>query len=192
MGRYTRREAPPEGPPADTYLAIGKVVKVWGLKGHVKVYSYAESLETFRRTRALFTRTEAGVIPLPIESSREHKGGVLLKFRRRDSVEDVEELVGQTLYLEKKDLPELEEGEYYWHELLGMEVRTEEDRLVGRLVRILETGGNDVYVVRKGEKENLIPAIREVVRKVDVAAKRMIIRPLEGLLDLDEDKDDDL
>jgi 16S rRNA processing protein RimM len=107
----------------------------------------------------------------------------LLKFKGRDRVEDVEELIGCTLYIDKRDLPQLDEGEYYWHELIGMEVRTDTGKPLGTLEKILDTGSNDVYVVRKGEQEVLIPAIREVIREVDVAGSRMVIHPIEGLLD---------
>ena len=170
----------------ETHLAIGEVVKTWGLKGMVKVASYAESIESFRRISALRVQGRDGPIMLAIEEAREHKKGVLLKFEGRDRIEDVEDLVGLTLYMDKKELPRLEEGEYYWHELIGMEVRTEAGRPVGTLERILNTGSHDVYVVRKGERETLIPAIRDVIREVDVPGRGMVIHVVEGLLNEDD------
>ncbi len=165
-----------------TCIAIGKVLKPWGLKGTVKIQSYAESPESFLRISEVHADGKDGLIVLCLESVRKHKKAVLLKFKGRDRVEDVQGLVGNTLYVDKRDLPSLEEGEYYWYQLIGMEVWTDAGKPVGRLEQILDTGNHDVYVVRQGERETLIPAVREVIQKVDVAGRRMTIRAIEGLL----------
>ena len=167
---------------SQTHVAIGKVLKPWGLKGAVKIRSYAESPESFSRISELRVQGKDGPIVLSLEDVRKQKKAVLLKFKGRDRIEDVEDLVGLTLYLHKKDLPQLEEGEYYWHELIGMEVWTDSGKPIGTLEKILDTGNHDVYVVRRGEQETLIPAIRDVIRKVDAGGKKMIIHPIEGLL----------
>jgi 16S rRNA processing protein RimM len=170
----------------ETYLAIGKVLKPWGLKGAVKVYSYAESVESFLRISELRIQGKDGPTVLLLEEAKKHQKGILLKFKGRDRIEDVEELVGLTLYMDRKELPGLEEDEYYWHDLIGMEVCTDSGKSVGTLESILETGSHDVYVVRKGEKESLVPAVRDVVQKVDVPGRRMVIHPVEGLLNEDD------
>jgi 16S rRNA processing protein RimM len=170
----------------ETHLAIGKVVKPWGLKGAVWIHSYAESKESFLRASELRVMGREGPVALSVEEAREHKKGLLLKFKGRDRIEDVEDLVGLTLCVDKKELPPLGEGEYYWYELIGMEVRTEAGRKVGRLEKVMNTGDHDVYVVKKGDREFLIPAVRHVVRQVDVAARRMIIHAAEGLLHQDD------
>jgi len=171
---------------SETHLAIGKVLKPWGLKGAVTVYSYAESVESFLRISELRIQGKDGPTVLSLEEAKKHKKGILLKFKGRDRIEDVEDLVGLTLYMDRKELPRLEEGEYYWHELIGMEVCTDSGKSVGTLEKVLETGSHDVYVVRKGEQESLIPAIRDVVRKVDVPGRRMVIHAVEGLLNEDD------
>ena len=170
----------------ETHLAIGKVVKPWGLKGAVRIYSYAESLESFLRVPELHVQGKDGPIVLPLEEVKEHNKGILLKFEGRDRIEDVEALIGLTLYMNKQELPRLEEGEYYWHELIGLEVLTDSGRPVGTLEKVMDTGNHDVYVVTKGEREILVPAIREVVRKVDVPGRQMIIHAVEGLLNEDD------
>lgn len=174
---YTE-EAPP-----DDLLEIGKVVKTWGLKGHVKVYSYAESIDTYNRVSRLYVQKRGGPEALRIETARQQNKTLLLKFEERDRIEDVEDLIGSTLYMPKKDLPPLEEGEYYWYELIGMKVRTDLGKQLGTLREILNTGSNDVYIVRQGSRELLIPALNEVILEVDVTGKQMVIHPMEGLLD---------
>jgi 16S rRNA processing protein RimM len=170
----------------ETHLAIGKVLKPWGLAGTVKIYSYAESVESFLRLSALYVRGEEGTLLLSLEHAKAHKKAVLLKFKGRDCIEDVEELAGRTLYIDKEDLPPLEEGEYYWFELIGMEVRTDTGKLVGTLERIMNTGSHDVYVVRQGEQETLVPAVPDVIQEVDTAARKVIIQAVKGLLTEDE------
>jgi 16S rRNA processing protein RimM len=167
-------------------LAIGKVLKPWGLKGEVKVETYAESAETYRRASELFVLQRDQPVGLVLEGVRQQPKALVCKFKGLGKIEEVQPLVGATLYLRKADLPALGEGEYYWHQLIGMEVWTDGGRQVGTLSGILSTGGHDLYAVRQGEREWLIPALREVIREVDVAANRMVIHPMEGLLDEDD------
>lgn len=169
-----------------TYIAIGKVLRAWGLKGMVKIQSYAESPERFLQISELHVDGKEDTIVLSLERVRKHKKAVLLKFKGHDRLEDVEGLVGKTLYLEKEDLPPLEEDEYYWYQLIGMEVWTDGGKWVGRLEEILDTGSHDVYVVRQGERETLIPAVRDVIQKVDLAGRRITIHAIEGLLSEDD------
>ena len=166
----------------DDLLAIGKALKAWGLKGHVKVYSYAESIDTYRRVPGLYIQKNNGPSILHIEAAKQHKKFLLLKFRERDCIEEVEDLIGTTLYMHKQDLPSLEEGEYYWFQLIGMQVQTDCGKQLGILREILDTGGHDVYVVRQGDRELLIPALKDVIRDVYLAGKQMIVRPMEGML----------
>jgi 16S rRNA processing protein RimM len=190
-GRKTPKETEPVASPVDPQdaasscdlLEIAEIVKTWGLKGHVKLLSHAESPDIFARLRELYVQSETRTIPLLIEDVREHRGQVMLKFRGRDRIEDVEDLLRKTLYMHKRDLDPLEPGEYYWYQLIGMDVHTDTGKELGVLREILSTGGNDVYVVRKGNRELMIPASREVVREVDVTGNRMTVHPLEGMLE---------
>ena len=166
----------------DNHLAIGKIVKAWGIKGKVKILSYAESSSIFREQKELYIRGRSGRQRLCLESVDEHKKGILLKFKGRNRIEDVEGLVGLTLYVDKNNLPPPEEGEHYWHELIGMTVETDSGKSLGKLTNIIATGSNDVYVVRKGAREWLIPAIQEVIREINVEQQLMIISPMEGIL----------
>lgn len=171
--------------PADEQdlLAIGRVLRTWGLKGDLRVASYAESPETFHGHSELYLRTADGLRKLTLERVREQGRAILCKFKGRDRVEEAEDLVGATLYVRKQDLRPLPEGEYYWYQLIGMEVWTEEGTCLGTLRQILNAGSRDIYVVSRGKREWLIPAIPEVIRKVDVPGARMTIHPIEGLLD---------
>jgi len=93
-------------------------------------------------------------------------------------------LTGREVYIRRDQFPELSDGEYYWCDLIGLVVQSEDGETLGELVDIFETGSNDVYVVAAGEREILIPATEEVVLDVDLDAGRMVVRPPDGLLDL--------
>ena len=171
---------------SEELLEIGKILKPWGIKGCVKVFSYAESPDTFRRLSELYIETGEGPRALAFEFVREHKNCVILKFKDHDRVEEVQELLTAVLYMHRKDLNPLEEDEYYWHDLIGMTVATDSGKDLGVLEQIFNAGSNDVYVVRQGKREVLIPAIRDVIKKVDVPEKRIIIHPIQGLLNKDD------
>ena len=120
---------------------------------------------------------------MTLETVKKHKQFVLLKFKGRNRIEAVEDLISAALYMRKEELEPLQEGEHYWYQLIGMEVRTDRGQYLGTLEKIFNAGSNDVYVVQQGKREWLIPALRDVIREVDIDKKQMIICPMEGLLD---------
>lgn len=132
--------------------------------------------ERMRRGRELFIG-EAHT-PVLLEKSRSHPPFLLLKFREYDTQEAVGEFRNNIVYVRADSLPSLPEGEYYHHQLVGLQVFAEDGQLLGILTEVLETGANDVYLVTaEGGKEILLPAIREVILGVDLAEKTMRVRP---------------
>jgi 16S rRNA processing protein RimM len=91
-------------------------------------------------------------------------------------------MVGCDLFIKKSELPELEEGTYYWFDLIGIDVYTTQEEYLGRIASIVETGSNDVYVVKNGEQEILIPALETVVLDIDLGKKQMRVDLPEGLI----------
>lgn len=182
MNEPSSDKRPPGG---DSKILIGRVHKPKGIRGSVKVLSYAQSPETYERAGIVYVRSEGSWQPLATEKVEKSRPGrtqtVVLAFRGRNRVEDVQDLVGADLYVDRADLPPLEEGEYYWHDLIGMRVRTEEGEDLGRIQGIFNTGSNDVYVVRKGGREILLPALRDVILEVDVPGRGMTVRLLEEI-----------
>ncbi|MFN8439331.1 MAG: ribosome maturation factor RimM [Caldilineaceae bacterium] len=172
---------PPEG-----YLAVGYIVGVHGLKGELKVELYTDFPERF----------EAGVEVMigerlqkyTIESSRPHKTHLLLKLKKIDRREDAELLRSQWILIDEEDAVDLQEDEYWIHEILGLRVLTVEGQTLGEVVDVLQTGANDVYVVRLdpvrgNQTELLLPAIGDVVKTVDLEDETITVQLLPGLLD---------
>ena len=106
---------------------------------------------------------------------------MLLTFKEISNRDQANALIGSELYIESNRFPKLEEGAYYWYELIGLNVFTSDDRCIGYLESIIETGANDVYVVKKGNKEILIPALKSVVRSIEIDRKIMRVELPDGL-----------
>ena len=112
-----------------------------------------------------------------------HTGTPLLSLKGVLNRDQAKTLVGSELFIPESDLPLLDENTYYWHDLIGIEVYTVAEESLGRIESIIETGSNDVYVVKKDKKEVLIPALESVVLEIDIENKRMHVDLPEGLDD---------
>ena len=162
-------------------VAVGVINAPWGLKGHVKVTPLTSNPDRLNVDAELLVRGKRRRVIEHVEPY----GYPILRIEGFPDRTAAESLRGELLEIEEDELAELPPGEYYVDDLIGMTVVDVAGETIGRLVDVLQTGANDVYVVtREGARDVLIPAIPDVIREVDVAAKRMTIDPLPGLLDL--------
>jgi 16S rRNA processing protein RimM len=146
-------------------VLIGKIVGAHGLKGTSKIQSYAESLEIFKSgTVLLVSSPDGSENHYEIDWIKSHSRGALLTLKEVTDRDQAKSLIGSELYIEKAELPELEAGTYYWSDLIGVNVYTSDDRYIGSVASIIETGANDVYVVKDADKEILVPALESVVQ----------------------------
>ncbi len=168
-------------------IVVGRITATHGIRGQVRLHSYSGNLDNLRSAENVFLRLPGGSLTeISIRQVNSHGGKVLLSLAGYDSIEASNPLISSELLLYKDKLPEPEADEFYWHELIGMTVVTDDGKKLGRLSEIMETGANDVYVVQNedSKREYLIPAIASVISKIDLAEGCMTITPLEGLLDL--------
>lgn len=164
------------------FLEIGRIVRPQGLTGRLKVLSYLSSAEALGAlTEVLVGRKVAEAIPYPLEAVQKGKGFFILKLGGVEDREAVSPLVGHSLWMPRDKLAQLPEGEYYWEQIIGLQVVTEEGEVIGRIESIFPTGSNDVYVCRAGDREILLPGIGDVVRQIDPQNGVMVVRLLEGL-----------
>ena len=166
------------------FLQVGKIVNTHALQGEVKVVSNSDFKEDrFKKGSTLVIDFNGEHVEVTVATHRVHKGADLLKFKHLNSINDVEKYKGCALLVSTDDLEELEENEFYYFEIIGCEVVTTDGEKIGEISEILETGANDVWVVkRQGQKDALIPYIEDVVKDVDIDAKTVTIQVLEGLL----------
>lgn len=159
-------------------MVVGRVTGAWGIRGHVKVQPQTDSPERFDAGSTLYLNGVAA----KVASSRRNKGGYVILL---DSVPDrnaAETLRGAWLTIPESDLEPLPDGAFYHFQLVDMDVYTDEGERLGRIAEIIETPGNDVYIIRKpDERDLLLPAIKEVVLEVDTESSRMTVRLLPGL-----------
>lgn len=164
-------------------LTIGRIVAPFGLLGEMKVQLETDFPERFAKMRQICLRKPDGTAELrPVESTRLHKKQVLLRLPGVGKIEQAEELRGCLVQVKRQDAVRLPANEFYIHDLVGCEVVTVEGRVLGPLISVLRGPGNDVYVIGEGKSEILLPAIKEVVRDVDMTARRIIVAPTPGLL----------
>ncbi|MCG6917774.1 MAG: ribosome maturation factor RimM [Deltaproteobacteria bacterium] len=160
----------------DPSLPIGKVVKTHGLRGHLKVLPYGETFSTLAAEEKITANLPDGnSLTLTVAEIRPQQKTFLLISRELGTVEEAHRLVGAELCVPESRLPPTESDEFYWYQLIGLEVVNTEGEKLGTLEEIIETGSNDVYVVRQGREEILVPAIEEVVREVDLQRRLMTV-----------------
>ncbi|EHJ52587.1 ribosome maturation factor RimM [Streptococcus macacae] len=170
------------------YFNVGKIVNTQGLQGEVRVLSVTDFAdERFKKGAqlALFDKNDQFITNLEIDKHRRHKNFDIIRFKGLDHINAVEKYRDFTLKVAEENLTELAEGEFYYHEIIGLDVY-ENDELIGHVKEILQPGANDVWVVkRKGKRDLLLPYIPSAVLNVDVANNRVDVAVLEGLDDED-------
>ena len=167
------------------YLETGKIVGTHGIKGMVRVQPWSDSGEFLTNFKRFFLSPN-GENELKTLKIQPHGGVVLVAFKGIDTVEQAESLRGKTLYISREDI-KLPEGRYFIDDLIGCGVFDADSGVkYGEISEVSQTGANDVWHVRSGEKEYLLPAIDEVIATVDPENERLEIRPMKGIFD-DED-----
>jgi 16S rRNA processing protein RimM len=171
--------SPSTGEPV--FLAVGKLHRAHGIQGEIIMEVLTDFPERLNAGDTLFVGKEHQ--PVRLRSRRWHNRNLLVAFEGYANPEVVGIFVNQLVQVRADDRPPLPEGEYYHHQLLGLQVVDENGRPLGRLKQILETGANDVYIVQPEQgKEILLPAIDSVLRSIDLAQGQIIVHLLPGLL----------
>jgi 16S rRNA processing protein RimM len=168
------------------FIHIGKVVGAHGMNGISKVYSYAESLSVFKPNSSIILINTGGQEKTyKIKWAKPHSRVVLLALKEVKNRNQVERLIGCEILIERNKLPDLEDGVYYWCDIIGLSVFSTKGDYLGRIASIIATGSNDVYVVKvpdnTNDKEVLVPAVESVVREINLEQQTMRIDLPEGL-----------
>ncbi|KRL53175.1 ribosome maturation factor RimM [Lacticaseibacillus manihotivorans] len=166
---------------------VGNIVNTHGIRGEVRVIATTDfPEERFAKDAKLVIDTTPQT-NVTVESSRKHKGFTLVKFVGMDNINDVEHFKGHSLNVTKAEQQALDDGEYYYRDIIGLTVIDQHDQKLGVVSEILSPGANDVWVIpRPGKSDVLLPFIKSVVLSIDVASKIAHVDVPEGLID-DED-----
>lgn len=164
-------------------LQVGVISSTHGVRGEVKVFPTTDDPERFKVLKKVYLDTGREQIPLEIQGVKFFKQFAILKFKGIDNINDIEKYKGKSLLIDREDAVDLYEDEYYFGDIIGMPVYTEDGELFGELRDIMETGANDVYIVDSPKYgEVLLPAIKECILDIDLDEDRMTIHLMEGLI----------
>ncbi len=164
------------------YLDIGKVVNTHGVKGELKVMPLTDDPLRYNLLTHLLIEEDGKLVEYSIDSVRFHKSFVLIKLSGIETLEDAEKLKNTILKIHRRDAVSLPEGSYFICDLIGIRVHDMNGSELGTLKDIINTGSNDVYVVQYKEGELLIPALKSVVKSIDLDQGKMLVDLPEGLL----------
>jgi 16S rRNA processing protein RimM len=159
---------------------VARVVTSHGVRGALRVELLTDFPANFRRLKRLLLGEE--LTPVDVLEARVTGDHAIVRIAGVETPEAAAALRGQYLYVPIAEAAKPPRGEFFWHQIVGLRVETEAGEHLGAVAEILRTGANDVYIVRGSRGEILIPAIEDVVREVDPATGRMVVRPLPGML----------
>jgi len=160
------------------FITIGRILTTWGVKGKLKVKLETDFPQRFAPSSKVYINRQ----PMTIDSAEWHGDKLVIKLNTIDSIEDARKLRGKTVEIHRNQVHPLPEGQYYYFQLIGLEVWTTQGELLGSITEIITTGSNDNYVVRGAKGEILIPAIEDVVKSIDLDKGCLVIEPIAGLL----------
>lgn len=173
----------------ENLLQVGIITTTHGIRGEVKVFPTTDDAARFRELKSVILDTGKEQLELEIVQVKFFKNLVILKFKGIDNINDVEQYKGKSLFVTRENAVKLEENEYFIADLIGLCVMTDEGEDLGNVEDVLQTGANDIYVVKKDKRpEILIPAIKDCILDINMEQGLMKVHLLEGLRELNTGK----
>ncbi len=164
------------------FITIGRILAPWGIKGKLKVKVITDFPQRFAPSSTVYVNRQ----PMTIDSTEWYKSKAIIKLNTIDNFEAAQRLRGQPIEIHHSQLYSLPEGQYYHFQLIGLEVWTTQEELLGNITEILTAESNDNYVVKGDKGEILIPAVEDVVKSIDLIKGRIVIEAIPGLLSLNQ------
>jgi 16S rRNA processing protein RimM len=167
-------------------VVIGEIVSPFGIRGEVKAVPHTDFPERFDLLEEVFVAgSKSPDRMMTVEGVRHHKGLVLLKLAGINDIDGAETLRGAKLVISESDMAPLEEGEYYVHDIIGLEAVTTEGEALGPITEVIRSPAHDVYVTERA----MIPAVKEFIESIDLEAGRVTVRPIPGLIQEPKNED---
>jgi 16S rRNA processing protein RimM len=164
------------------YLSIGQIVNTHGIKGEVKVFPLTDDASRFDKLKEIYIESKDEMVKYQIESAKHLKNTVVLKLKGIDTMNDSERLRNLYIKVGRWDAVRLPKDSFFICDIVESEVYDIHGELLGKLVDVLNTGANDVYVVKDDKREILIPALKTVVKEINLQNKKIIVDLPEGLI----------
>ena len=165
------------------YFEIGQIVNTFGIKGMVKVNPFTDDISQFEEMETILVDKKGSLLEMQIEEVKYSKNQVLLKLKGIDTVEEAEKYRNCYLKLPREKARKLPKNTYFIADLIGLEVYTEEGKLLGKVDDIYNTGASDIYIIKDTlGKQILLPAIKEVIKQIDLEQEKIVVHLLDGLV----------
>jgi len=165
-------------------LRVGVISSTHGIKGEAKVFPTTDDMKRFKKLKMVILDTGKEQKELEIENVKFFKQFVILKFKGIDNINDIEKYKGKDLLITRENAVDLSEGEFFICDLIGLQAEEEDGSSLGELTEVLQTGANDVFVIKtKQGKEILIPYIDDCVKKIDINERKIVVHLLPGLVE---------
>ena len=165
------------------YFEIGQIVNHFGIKGMVKVNPFTDDISQFEEMETILVDKKGSLLEIQIEEVKYSKNQVLLKLKGIETVEDAEKYRNCYLKLPREKARKLPKNTYFIADLIGLEVYKEDGSLLGKVDDIYNTGASDIYVIKDTlGKQILLPAIKEVIKQIDLEQEKIVVHLLEGLV----------
>lgn len=165
------------------YFELGQIVNHFGIKGMLKVNPFTDDISKFERLGSILIEKKGKLIKMQIEEVKYSKNQVLLKLKGVDTIEQAETYRGSYLKIARSEIGELPKDTYFIADLIGLSVYTDEGILLGTVNDIYNSGANDIYVVKDEQgKQVLLPAIKEVIKQIDMEQEKIIVHIIKGLI----------
>lgn len=165
------------------YFEIGQIVNHFGIRGMVKVNPFTDDISQFEEMETVLVDKKGSLQEMQIEEVKYSKNQVLLKLKGIETVEEAEKYRNCYIKLPREKARKLPENTYFIADLIGLEVYTEEGRLLGKVDDIYNSGASDIYVIKDATgKQILLPAIKEVIKQIDLEQEKIVVHLLEGLV----------
>lgn len=162
-------------------LNVGQIVNVHGLKGEVKVYPLTDDIERFKKLKTVYIEKNKELMPHKILNVKFVKNLVVLKLEGVDTIEQAQKMRDSYIQIDRAEAIALPEDSYFICDLIGIDVYETNGNYLGKVADVIPTGANDVYIVRNGDAEILIPALFDIFKLVDIKNRRIEVALLEGL-----------
>ena len=165
-------------------LRIGVITSTHGIAGELKVYPTTDDPKRFKKLKNCILKNERETLELNVAGVKFFKNMVIIRFKEFNNINQVEKFKNSELYVTRENAIPLEEGEYYICDLIGLDVIDDKDNHIGKIYDVIQTGANDVYVIKMIDgRELLLPAIKQCILNVDITSGSMQVHVLEGLLE---------
>lgn len=163
------------------YIVVGKIVNTHGIRGDIKVYPHTNDMERFSTLKRVYIGEEK--LSFEIENVKYHKGMILLKLKDFNNINEVLKFKDEFIFVDELNKIKLPKDNYFIYELIDCKVFDLDGKLLGYIKDVLQNSSNDIYIIKDKDREYLIPAVKEFIKEVNIREKKIIIDPIEGMIE---------